>query len=300
VITLEQEDTIKLDFLKNSEHPDRVFGSLQKAFEHVILFQSDLIHSIDPLIDIRFFLLGIRPGSIFSDYVKKIIYPEQTDPVTARPEPKGNLLDFVNQSQGDLLGTVDTKPNLVINNDTVSEIQERVIKNAQTSGVASSPNFRAISKTSIADSVLLLEEATHYLREEETYTFTNGNVVETKVIRRIQTKIDKQAIKMELANTFLETPIHMRLKVKIADFLGKSRWKFKLEDGTTIEAKILDETWLYSFHTKNQIIGPGDSIEIKGKMKELFDKYGNVVDTEYTIENVIRIHEANEQREFEN
>lgn len=101
-----------------------------------------------------------------------------------------------------------------------------------------------------------------------------------------------------MTEKIIETPIHIKLKIKIADFLGHSRWKFKLENGKTIDAKILDEVWLNKFHEKKEILGPGDSIEIKGTVKDYYDETGNMIYSDYIINNVIRIHEANDQREI--
>jgi translation initiation factor IF-1 len=89
------------------------------------------------------------------------------------------------------------------------------------------------------------------------------------------------------------------LKVKIADFLGKSRWKFKLADGRTIEAKITDTHWLNMFHLKSAIIGPGDSIEVQGVVKDMYDDNGKLIDSDYTITKVVKIHEAENQREID-
>jgi hypothetical protein len=107
-------------------------------------------------------------------------------------------------------------------------------------------------------------------------------------------------LKRELANRIEETPIHQHFKIKIVDFLGKSRWKFVLSDGRTITARILDDVWLAKFHAHSETIGSGDSIEIDGIVKDTYDESGNLLDSEYTINHVVKLHNVTKgEQEFD-
>ena len=88
-------------------------------------------------------------------------------------------------------------------------------------------------------------------------------------------------------------------KIKTADFLGKSRWKFKIHDNSTVEAKILDEKWLARFHARIITIGSGDSIEILGALKETFDEFGKCIDRQYIINEIVRVIKPEESKELE-
>jgi hypothetical protein len=62
--------------------------------------------------------------------------------------------------------------------------------------------------------------------------------------------------------------------------------------------KILDEKWLAEFHSQIINIGPGDSIEISGLLKETFDDIGKCIDSQYIINEVIKVLKPEEQNEF--
>ena len=54
--------------------------------------------------------------------------------------------------------------------------------------------------------------------------------------------------------------------------MGKQFWRFTLDDGNVIKAKITDDDWLVSFHNRNIALKPGDSLHIKGIVKPFMMK----------------------------
>jgi hypothetical protein len=294
---IKEINTIGLDFTPESESPVILFDSFSKMFNSIININTELIKKVDPLIDVQYLLLDIRHGSIFSDIIKKIIIPEKGDNVTAFPEAKGNILDYSNFSQNGIIDSLTEKEGQIIKNDKIDEIQEKIVGYSSTTGVKENLNFRPPNKMTLANAIDLLSESTTMLAAGDKYYFQGETG--RKEIRKIYTDIDYNELKREMAKKIIETPIHLILKIKIADFLGKSRWKFKLDNNIAIEAKILDEDWLEKFHSKIEIIGPGDSIEISGIVTDIYDDFGNRIDSQYTILKVIKVHKPNGQRELE-
>ena len=293
---IESEEIIKLDFQKESESPDIIFHSLQTMFNSIITLQNELLSKVDPLLDIQFILSDLKYSSIISTYIKKILIPDEEDNITTIPTVEGNIMQYLNASQDSVINTVSNFDGLLIKNDTLNEIVENISKISVETGVSKNVNFRMPNKIIIAKSLEQLEDSTNILDLKDKYHFIRKN--EEKTIRKVYLNIDYDQLKNEMTEKIIETPIHIKLKIKIADFLGHSRWKFKLENGKTIDAKILDEVWLNKFHEKKEILGPGDSIEIKGTVKDYYDETGNMIYSDYIINNVIRIHEANDQREI--
>ncbi|EMB20900.1 hypothetical protein [Treponema denticola] len=293
---IESEEIIKLDFQKESESPDIIFHSLQTMFNSIITLQNELLSKVDPLLDIQFILSDLKYSSIISKYIKKILIPDEEDNITTIPTVEGNIMQYLNASQDSVINTVSNFDGLLIKNDTLNEIVENISKISVETGVSKNVNFRMPNKIIIAKSLEQLEDSTNILDLKDKYHFIRKN--EEKTIRKVYLNIDYDQLKNEMTEKIIETPIHIKLKIKIADFLGHSRWKFKLENGKTIDAKILDEVWLNKFHEKKEILGPGDSIEIKGTVKDYYDETGNMIYSDYIINNVIRIHEANDQREI--
>lgn len=255
-----------------------------------------MLNKVDPLLDIQFILSDLKYSSIISKYIKKILIPDEEDNITTIPTVEGNIMQYLNASQDSVINTVSNFDGLLIKNDTLNEIVENISKISVETGVSKNVNFRMPNKIIIAKSLEQLEDSTNILDLKDKYHFIRKN--EEKTIRKVYLNIDYDQLKNEMTEKIIETPIHIKLKIKIADFLGHSRWKFKLENGKTIDAKILDEVWLNKFHEKKEILGPGDSIEIKGTVKDYYDETGNMIYSDYIINNVIRIHEANYQREI--
>jgi translation initiation factor IF-1 len=225
---------------------------------------------------------------------KKFIIPEKNDGFIIPPEGKGDIPHYSNLAQDYILDHITEKRNEIIKNDKIDEINERIIEFSKTTGVNENKYYQSPNKFVIATAIDLLGQSTRMLDVADRYYFERGN--EKKEISRIFTDIDYDKIKKEMVKKIEEVPIHQILKIKIADFLGKSRWKFKLVDGKTIDAKIEDKTWLNLFHSKQVKIGSGDSIEIDGVVTITYDAIGNIIDTQYTISKVGLIHEANHEQ----
>jgi hypothetical protein len=290
-------NTIGLDFTPESESPVVLFDSFSKMFTSIININTELIKKIDPLIDVQYLLRDIRHGSIFSDIIKKIIIPEKEDNVIVFPEVKGNILDYSNLSQDGIIDSLTENEGQIIKNNKMDEIQEKIVRYSSATGVNANLNFRFPNKITLANAIDLLSEATTMLAVGDKYYFQGK--IGRKEIRKIYTDIDYNELKQEMAKKIIETPIHLALKIKIADFLGRSRWKFKLDNNATIEAKILDEEWLEKFHSRIELIGPGDSIEISGTATDIYDDFGNRIDSQYIILKVIKVRKPDVQREIE-
>ena len=292
-----EEKSIGLDFIPESESPVLLFDSLSKMFSSIIQIDTELIKKVDPLIDVQFLLIEVTHSSIFTKYLRKIIIPEKNDNVTVYPEVHGSIIDYSNQSQGKIIDTLVEVGGQIIRNKEINEIHEMILESSSVTGVNKTPNYPPPNKLVLASAIDLLSNSTTMLGIADNYYFKD--FYGKKEIQKIYADIDYDEIKREMAKKITEIPIHVKLKILTAVFLGKSRWKFKLNDKNTVEAKILDERWLANFHAQNVTIGPGDSIEIIGILKEIFDEFGTCIDRQYIINEVVRIHKPEEQNELE-
>jgi hypothetical protein len=294
---IQEKYTVGLDFIPESESPVVLFDSFSKMFTSIIQINTELIKKVDPLIDIQFLLVDIKHGSIFTDYLKRILIPEKSDNVTVYPEAKGNLLDYSKLSQNGIIESLTEKEGQIIKNENIGKMHEKIVEYSSVTGVNKNLNYRPPNKLTLASAIDLLGESTATLAVSDKYYFQDDT--ERRELRKIYTDIDYNELRREMAKRIIETPIESILKIKIADFLGKSRWKFKLNNNATIEAKILDEEWLEKFHSRIEVIVPGDSIEISGMVTDTYDDFGNRIDSQYTILKIKRIHKPDEQREIE-
>jgi hypothetical protein len=296
MITYQLKDSIGLDFSPGAENPIVVFNSLAQMFEGIVTLQTEVIKKVDPLIDIQFFLSDIRHGSIFSDYIKKILIPEVGD-TTAPPEAKGDLLQYSQLSQEGAMKCIVEKEGEVIKNEKIHEIKKEILRYSEETGVNRNANFRPPNVLKIASSIELLGKSTSLLSLSDKFYFPNNRRI--KEVGKIYTAIDYAELKIEIAKKINETPIHKILKIKIADFLGKSKWKLVLENGEIIKVKILDSEWLNKFHFRKETIGSGDTIEFDGIVRDVFDESDNLIDSQYTILKIIMVHEAEHENELD-
>ncbi|WP_229651353.1 hypothetical protein, partial [Vibrio parahaemolyticus] len=93
------------------------------------------------------------------------------------------------------------------------------------------------------------------------------------------TKEDVEAILIEKVekNTTTET-----LVIKKADFIGKSMWDF-LRKKSTISARIAHQEWLDKFHSRQEVVAPGDGLLCDLVTTAYFDKSDNLIDTKYEV-----------------
>jgi len=293
---LTERKIITLDFVPELESPVLLFDSLSKMYNSIIKLDTEVIKKVDPLIEIQFFLVDIKYSSIYTEYLKKIIIPEKDDNLVYS-ELSGNVMDYSNQSQAKIIDTLIEAEGSAIDNSQINKMHNEIVEYSSISGVDKNPHYKPPNKLIIENAIDSLSESTKMLNVADKFYFEFNN--ERKEIKKVYTNIDYEEIKREMAKKITETTIHLILKIKTADFLGKSKWKFKLDDNRTIEAKILDEDWLARFHSQIENIGSGDSIEIYGIFIEMFDEYGNCIDSQYNINKVIGVHKSYEQNELE-
>lgn len=78
------------------------------------------------------------------------------------------------------------------------------------------------------------------------------------------------------------------LKVKKPDYLGDTKWGFKYA-GHLIDAKILDDSWLAQFQTRQVSIQPGDSLRVMLREAISYGYDSEIVHTHYEVVKVIEI-----------
>lgn len=82
-----------------------------------------------------------------------------------------------------------------------------------------------------------------------------------------------------------------RLKIKKADFLGESKWDFKLYN-RTIEAKIFDNEWLAKFHNGEITIKSGDLLEVDLQTDYVHGPAFQHTQVVHSIQKVVRVISA--------
>lgn len=284
----EIKQEIKFDFEPSTESPSRIFRSIEDLLTDFESINIETVKCVDPLIEINFFLEEVSTGSIIIKILKRILTPDTEDSLAA-PEITGNLPLFLEKAQNVVVGALVESSETEIDNESIHDIVENIHREAVITGVNKSGNYRRINSIQVADRIQSIGNTYSNLKENEGIILPFNDLAVK--IKKPKTNINIQDLKKELVDRVIENTTTQILMIKIVDFLGKTKWKFKIGD-ETLDAKILDTGWLTRFHKKEDQIGPGDSIEAQILQKDYYDKYGRKFDSESFIVKVLSIKEG--------
>jgi hypothetical protein len=167
---LQTNETISLNFISDTESPAVLFGSLSKLFDSIIKVQQELVVRAEPLLRVEFLLSNVRSGSVFADYLKKIIIPEKDDVLTP-PNVQGDVLKYSSSSQSAMLDVLQPQNGKIIKNEEIHEIASKIVSCAGSSGVRQNVNFKMPNVLVIANTAKSFEEATSLLDKRDSFIF---------------------------------------------------------------------------------------------------------------------------------
>jgi hypothetical protein len=287
-------DSITLWYPPLTQGPARLFQCFEGIISSFELENTEVVHSIDPLLDIQFYLDRIEKGSLIVYLLKKIFTPDESTELV-QPEIEGDINEYIVQSQDIFAKTLATSKDAKIGNRKLDNLIEEMKEVAEITGVSKSRNFREPNKFRIAESIKEASDSTKALLPDEKIILPESiGKIEFSVVR---SEIDLKQIRIELTKRTFVNEDRRLMKVKIADFLGKSKWKFRVGE-KIIDAKILDEEWLDKFHNKTDIVTPGDSLEADVRQTDFIDSIGRIIDSETLILKVYKIHEGEIQSDL--
>jgi hypothetical protein len=284
---------ITIDFDKNSPNPERVFLAMSSMISAFKILDDNLIKSIDAKIQPVLMLEDIQTGSI-----------------------KTWLRQFLTQMDDDGLKTLDWKPFVgqylvkakyiiikfldgkakITNSAEVKILQQQLHSIAEETGVLNFPSYSEINTIDLIDNIDKINRSLSTLGDNDKAYFISS---EGDATFNMDFNFSPEDIEDMLTTERIENVMSMILKVKKPDYLGSSRWEFK-HDNRTIQAKVLDEEWIFKFQNRHEDIRPGDSLKAKVKITAKYGADGNVLSIQHdilTVEKVIRI-EPNDQKLF--
>lgn len=280
---------IELDFLSDEDDPLKVFESFKLMIESQISIQSELLKAANPLGHISFTLSEIQKSSILASMTRSFINVESEKNELFDSMLKGNMNEYIDQSNKIILNKLSESKTEAFTKTDIKNILSEIDMIADKTGVKENANFKLPAGKKIIEGITKAKEAVDTL-PNRTYTF---NPAQTKIeISKINLDITEQSSEQKLIEQC--TKCNMILKIKLADFLGESKWKFITPDNIQIDAKILDKDWLERFHQSEEHLASGDSLDVEVDIKET-----NNQKNEYTIMKVNKVISDEKQREFE-
>lgn len=278
--------SIELKYSKDKDNPVKVFESFKLMFESIINTQTELVRKINPLLDVDFILTDVKSASIWADVTRKTVTIEEDGQSLLKDETKGDVNEYINRSTELLIQRMAESRDKVIHSSDVIELSKAINEIAKETKIVETPNYKEPDILQIVDSLENAKKATRLLTDTDSFEFIRQEK-EPISVTKVQTEIDRTALIQEQKNRIEEKDISMILKIKIADFLGTAKWKFLTEDGKSIDVRIDDSSWLDNFHNSGSTaLASGDSLKVDGKLKQVFDKFGTLLESEYTITKV--------------
>lgn len=249
------EYELYLDFEKNIGDPQRIFKTLSRVLDVLAELDTLLARTLDTRLRTHLVLADVQAGSLRS--IVKVFLESIPEDGLKELDWKKIVGGYLNKGRLAAIKALENKPEFTsvaeINNlkdhlDTLARQTELDPMNA----------YGTLNKGLLADTLDDITKAVSPLRPGDylEYRSAEGNA---RFNPRFNTANFSQLVS-EGEQTTRQT---VRLRIKKPDFLGESRWEFRLHDRKLIEAKILDTAWLQRFHNGEIQIKSGDLLEVE-------------------------------------
>lgn len=262
------EFELYFDFAKASPDPQRVFRTLTRVLDVLTEFDTTLVRLLAVDLSTELTLHDIKAGA-FRTHLTLWLVPglpnfpsDSAEPPVAAADVARHLGGFINQALIFLLHYLENKQGL----DNPGEL--RYLKDhldqlaARAAHASGHPQWHAVSIGTLplgklADLISNLTKALAALQPQDRLEY---RAAEGKARFNPRFITDNLSA---LAGAGLEssTQYRTRLRIKKPDFLGESRWEFRIHENHTIAAKITDDDWLMRFHAGEIMIKCGDLLE---------------------------------------
>lgn len=278
---------IKIDFERNSENPQRVFNSMSHLISSIEEFHSCLLSSVSAETRSKFILSDINEGSI-----KSWLCPEVVGNISN--EQKYKLSQFLNYCTDLVIGFV-TERNTIQSTRELNLLEGSIAEAAIEYEVEEFPNVFSLDRYRLLKGYAELSESTKQLNNVDLVFFSSKGK-HKKVNKNFHLTLDD--IDQILIDKIEKNITKEILIIKKADFIGRSMWDF-IKQKSSISARITDEEWLTKFHSRIEIVAPGNGLLCDLVTTGFFDKNNKLIDLKYEV---IKVHDKvevnNLQQEF--
>ncbi len=275
-------ETIRIPFDIDKTSPDDFFASVQKLFSGLKDLQTEIITKSNPFCKVNFYMHEINSGSLISSFIKEIIVEDEEEGSLGLTEQTESLMEYSNEVQNIVLRKCGDCPDNIIEATDIVDVIKKIKEKADETQISQIPNYKQPNAVAIAKSIENIQKSTVLIPKTESLSIRRGNESSVE-IEKFNTNFDYDLLTALNLKSMNEISEHRELKIKTATFLGNSKWKFLLDNGKSIVAKILDEEWIKNFHARKISIYPGDCFDADIKIKEAIDDSGNILSREYFI-----------------
>ncbi len=258
---------IRIDFEKGSESPSRVFRAMSELIETFQAIDVALIHSISTKIEPIAIIEDIETGSLkaFLSTLLKAV----DDDALKKLDWKTAVGKYLVKSKYFIIDFMEGKSKISSKNE-IEQLEQRIFDCAVETDVKSIPAYTPVKRMKLLQNIERIASATSILDKSDCAVFIT---LENEIKINASFDVLPEDIEELMTKETLSSSSEVILKVKRPDYLGESRWEFRL--GTSkMDVKILDSEWLIDFHSRKFDIRPGDSLrgELKTELKFGYDQ----------------------------
>ena len=284
--------TLKINFTKGSENPERVFDSMSRLIGATRKTDCSLVEGLNGEVESILLLEDIEVGSLVSKV--RAVLRATDDEALKSGDWKKVVGNYILKAKYAFL---EKYPEDVekLDKPSLRKIQGRIIDAAEETGASALPFYHPPSIPEIVDRIDNYQTAVSLLNPEESVQAVGRKGLKL-IIPRIEGYSKETAISM-LKEKELNNEIRAMLCVKKPDYLGKSRWVLVFE-GKSIEAPILDCDWLGKFQNREIDVRPGDSLYSRVKVTTIYGSGSSILNIKYEVIEVLDVEREPPQGEL--
>ncbi len=273
---------IKVDFVPGEGDPTRIFRAMSGLIEATQLIDSHLAAVLSTKVRTSLVLQDVEAGSLKSKL--QTIIEEVPDDALKQGETKKIVGHFLHKAKHKILDwCADRKE--IKTREEVKQLEADIHQLAENSDIKLIPAYAPVETATLLSDINVVRQALSNLQRDDGATFSTP--VGTSQYNQ-DLSISSDIVRELITRETIQSEGVRILKVKKPDYLGDTKWGFKYA-GHLIDAKILDESWLAQFQTRQVSIQPGDSLRVMLREAISYGYDSEIVHTHYEVVKVIEI-----------
>ncbi len=273
---------IRIDYAPHTPDPGRVFRSMAVLIEAFEQIDRDLARAVSATVEPQAYLERVEAGSVRA--VLRTLLREVDDDALKNLDWKPLVGQYLVKGKQAVLSWLEGKDAVETRTEILGlrdELQRLAPASVDGLQLPASP----VPIDRLLGDLRVLSDGVAQLQAADSAELESGGMthpIETSF------RISQDDIKRLLTQRSVESTSEQTLLVKRPDYLGRSKWEFRVAD-QTIEAKMLDEPWLEEFRRGRILLQPGHSLVAVLRAEAAMGFDGEVVATSYEVLRVISV-----------
>ncbi|EMO55888.1 hypothetical protein [Leptospira noguchii] len=277
---------VKINYNPESDKPSRVFASLGKTIDTFYKLDTILANSIGDKIQVKQILDHIELGSI-TTWLKSMIEIPEDDSLKAKKYNEKKVKEYFDKSRNQILSKYEGDYDLE-SAETYQRVEQEVRQIAEETGILNEFTWNSPEALRVAEVFDDLSKSFSLLNETDEVQIGERS---QKIMMPKGKVIDLIQVQESLVHSKSKTNAKEKLIIKKADFLGESKWDFRVGN-RRVEAKIVDEEWMQMLHNREIRLTTGDSLLVILRTELGLDKNGKLVTTKHEIVKVLKLENS--------